>query len=373
MQFADIPGLDDLKQTLVQSVNGNHLAHALMFKGQEGGANLAMALAFANFLLCPQRTDQDACGQCDVCLKTKKYIHPDLHFVLPYKGLSEREEDAGKADMLAQWRSLLAENHWPTLSNWAAQAGIESKQISISVKESRKVLYNVALKPFEAEKKVIFIWLPEMLGTEAANALLKVLEEPNGRTQFLLVANDYDRILPTILSRTQLITVRRFSEQELSEELVSKHAVDQQKAQQIARLSEGSMNQAIHLISDMPDNNLVRFRDWFRLCYSSKMLELVTMADDFQNMGKEPQKSLLQFGLSMLRESLIWNYGDASLVKLTQEEREFITNFAKVIQPSKVERISQWINESHYQLERNVNPKMVFLDLSIRISKVIKA
>jgi len=323
--------------------------------------------------LCPNRTDNDACGECHVCQKTKKYYHPDLHFVLPYKSLSEKDEDQGKADMMAQWRSLLNENQWPTLHDWASIAGIESKQISISVKESRKVLYNVALKPFEAEKKIIFIWLPELLGNEAANALLKVLEEPNARTQFILVANDYDKILPTILSRTQLVSITKFSESDIATELESRHQIEHEKSIQIARLADGSMNEAIKLTSDMPDNNLTQVRTWFRLCFGQKIGELVSYSDEFQAMGKEPQKNLLQFALAMLRETIIWNFGDESLVKLTTDEREFISKFAPVIQPNKVEKISQWINESYYQIERNVNPKLVFLDLSIMISKIIKS
>jgi len=372
MNFSQIPGLSELKQTLTKSVRNNHLAHALLFRGQEGGAVLPMALAFANYILCPKRTELDACGECDICLKTKKYIHPDFHFVLPFKSLSEKEEDQGKAEMMAKWRSLLAENMWANLSDWAIKADIESKQISISVKESRKILYNVALKPFEADKKVVFIWLPEMLGNEAANALLKVLEEPNARTQFVLVTNDYDKILPTILSRTQSVSIPRFSEIEIAQELVRNYEVEEAKAIQIARLADGSMNEAINLIVEMPDNNLAQFRAWFNLCFGQKMVELVVMADEFHSMGKEPQKNLLQFGLAMLRESLIWNYGDETLVRLTEEENEFISRFSKVMQPQKVEKISQLFNESLYQLERNVNPKMVFLDLSINISKIIK-
>ncbi len=372
MSFQDIPGLDPLKNTLREALRGNHLAHALLFHGQEGGAAVALALAFSHYLLCPHRTETDACGECDICHKTKKHIHPDLHFILPYKSTSEKEEDQTRSDMLGQWRSFLAENLWPTLGDWAAHAGIESKQISISVKESRRIVYNVSLKPFEAEKKVIFIWMPELLGVEAANALLKVLEEPNQRTQFILVASEYEKILPTILSRTQLVSVRRFTEEEIKEELCHKMSTVPDRALQLARLADGNMNEAIFLNSGTLDNNLVQFRDWFRLCYGQKMGELVQLAEEFQGMGKEPQKNLLQFGLSMLREALIWNYGDPNLVKLTDEEKEFIANFAKIIQPNKVERISHWINESYYQLERNVNPKMVFLDLSISISRIIK-
>jgi DNA polymerase-3 subunit delta' len=372
MSFQDIPGLDELKNTLRKALQGNHLAHALLFHGQEGGASVALALAFSNYLLCPNRTEWEACGECEVCHKTKKWIHPDLHFILPYKSTSEKEEDQTRSDMLGQWRSFLAENQWPTLSDWATHAGIESKQISISVKESRRIVYNVSLKPFEAEKKVIFVWLPELLGIEAANALLKVLEEPNQRTQFILVANEYDRLLPTIVSRTQLVSVRRFSDEEISQELQGKQAIEPAKALQMARLANGNMNEAVSLVDEMPDTHLAQFRDWFRLCYAQKMVELVQMAEEFQGMGKEPQKNLLQFGLSMLRESLIWNYGDQNLVRLTNEERDFILNFSKVIQPNKVEKLSQWINESYYQLERNVNPKMVFLDLSINISRIIK-
>jgi DNA polymerase III subunit delta' len=373
MFFSDITGFKELKYTLTQSVQTNHLAHALLFRGQEGGAGIAIALAFANYILCADRTETEPCGVCSVCQKTKKYIHPDLHFVLPYKGLSEKDEDSGKAEMMAQWRAMLSENQWPTLHDWANAAGIESKQISISVKESRKILYNVALKPFEVERKVIFIWMPELLGNEAANALLKVLEEPNARTLFILIASDYDKILPTIISRTQLISIPRFSESEIAIELETKHQIESEKALQIARLADGNMNEAIKLTSDMPDNNLTHCRNWFRLCFGQKMIELVAFADEFQAMGKEPQKTLLQFTLAMLRETIIWNFGDENLVKLSADERDFISKFAPLIQPNKVEKISQWINESYYQLERNVSAKLVFLDLSIMVSKIIKS
>jgi len=373
MNFRDIPGQEEVKKTLTQALKQNHLAHALLIRSDDGGAALSVAIAFANFMLCPNRTETDACGDCDTCSKTKKLIHPDFHFVLPYKSLSEKDEDQGKAEMMAHWRSLISENFFPTLRNWASHAEIESKQISISVKESRRILYNVALKPFEAEKKIIFIWLPELLGIEAANALLKVLEEPNQRTQFLLIAHDYEKILPTILSRTQLISVRRFTENQISSTLTKDFGTETEKAEQIARLAEGNMNAARELIHGMPDNNLALFQNWFRLCYGQKMVDLVFLSEEFQNIGKEPQKNLLQFGLSMLRESLIWNYGNAEQIRLTAEEKSFMSNFSKVIQANKVDKISQWINESYYQIERNVNPKMVFLDLSIQISKIIKA
>ena len=267
MYFKDIPGQEEVKTTLTNAVKRNHLAHALLIRSDDGGAGLSLAISFANFLLCPNRTETDACGECDICSKTQKLIHPDFHFVLPYKSLSEKEEDQGKAEMMAKWRSLILENANPTLKNWAAHADIESKQISISVKESRRILYNVALKPFEAEKKIIFIWLPELLGIEAANALLKVLEEPNGRTQFLLIANDYEKILPTILSRTQLVSVRRYTSSEIASTLIKEFAIETEKAEQISRLAEGNMNTARELVDGMPDNNLSLFRNWFLLCF----------------------------------------------------------------------------------------------------------
>ena len=158
MHFSDIIGCDSLKKTLTTAVQKNHLAHALLFRGQEGGPALAMALSFSNYLLCPNRTTTDACGQCSACSKSAKYVHPDMHFVLPYKSLGTGSEDEARAEMMTKWRSLLAVNCWVTLADWTNHAGIESKQISISVKESRKILYHVALKPFEAEKKIIFIW-----------------------------------------------------------------------------------------------------------------------------------------------------------------------------------------------------------------------
>lgn len=370
MLFKEIGGLTETKQMLIQSVRNRHVAHAQLFLGNEGSANLAMALAYATYLNCENKQPEDACGQCAACIKINKLIHPDLHSVFPVAATKKVSKDPLSEHFMAEWRSFTKANPYASLTDWLTRIGTENRQPNISVEESRQVLQKLSLKAFEAEFKIMLLWLPEYLHVSAANALLKILEEPPANTVFLLVAQSADKLLTTIQSRTQLVQIRSFTNQEIWHQLVDTHGVEAKRAAQLAHLAEGNLNEAIRLSQEEKNDPHETFRDWMRLCFRASYAELIEWAEKFGKMSREGQKSLLQYGMSMVRESLVFPYQE---VRLEGEERTFVEGFTKVINARKAEMLYHYLNDAYYHVERNASPKIVFLDTSLQIAAMIKS
>jgi DNA polymerase-3 subunit delta' len=373
MLFQEIPGLDDIKKTLVQSVKQGHIHHAQLFLGNEGSGNLAMALAYATYVNCEDKQEHDSCGRCFSCIKFNKLIHPDFHHVLPVATTKKITSNPLSEHFLPEWRAFTKENPYGGLSDWLTFIGTENKQAQISAEESRQIIQKLSLKAFEAEYKVLLIWLPEMMNITSANAILKILEEPPVKTLFLLVSQNVDRMLTTILSRTQLVKIRLFSDNEVVQTLVEKMSLDPKRASQIAYLCEGSLNEAFRLSNEVKNDNHQLFRDWMRLCFRASLTELVEWSERFAKMGKDAQKNLLQYGLVMIREALVWGLGQPELVRLEGDERTFVEGFSKVMSPQKAEVLYSQLNDACFHLERNANAKIVFLDTSLSVAGVIKS
>ena len=376
MQFAQIVGLDEVKQTLVSGVKNNHVAHAQLFFSKEGGANLALALAYATFLNCENRTHEstDSCGRCASCYKFGKLIHPDLHFVFPTattKEISKREEAVSTA-FLREWRTFLTENPYANLKQWATALGAEGKQCIIPVHEGRNIIRSLSLKAFEAEYKILVIWLPELMNINAANAILKILEEPPAKTIFLLVSNSIENMLVTILSRTQLLNIRDFTNQEIETYLVQHQNLPAERAANLALLAEGNLNAA--LLMQGQDHNLSyeAFRDWMRLCFKPDLVGLLKEAEQFATLDKENQKSLLQYGLILLRQALIVKFAGEQLVKLPPETLAFAKNFGSVLSANNIRQLYEQLNQTLQHLERNASAKIVFYSLSLHIAQILK-
>lgn len=373
MRFSDIPGLTETKSILINSVKNNHIAHAQLFAGREGGANLAMALAYATFLNCKNKKEDDSCGECPSCLKADKLIHPDLHFVFPVSSTKDvAGKDALSSSFMKEWRTFISTNPFGGLNEWSTIYGGENKQVNISKEESRSVINSLMLTSYEGGFKIMIIWLPEYMHVYCANAILKILEEPPKKTIIILVSNDVEALLNTIISRSQMFQIRQFEDDELKDILVGKFKADSEQAARVVPLSEGSVNEALALLENTEDDNHCMFRDWMRYCYSKDYTQLVLWADKFQKLNKISQKSLLQYGLSMMRETLITQYQVYELSRTSGEEIAFTNKFSKALSPDKVENISILLNKSFYFLERNANAKIVFLDLSLSIAKVFK-
>ncbi len=373
MFFKEIFGLEDVKEKLIQSVNSNHLAHALLFLGHEGSANLALALAFSSYLNCTSRLNDDACGECPSCVKNAKYIHPDVHFAFPVTSVKDKKvKDLVSVSFLGEWRNFLIQDPYNNAVGWNNFLGGENKQLNITREESRQIIRHLALKPFEGEYKIMLIWLPEYMHPSAANAILKILEEPSEKTLFLLVSNDEKKLLSTILSRTQVVSIRSFTDEEIIAMLVDQHFIDRRKATQVAHLVDGNIQEALRLAREVEDDSHKMFRDWMRTCYKGDFTDMVGWSNRFNELNKAGQQTLLSYGLSIMRESLIYMSGELSLSRLIGDELEFCKNLVKVLDPDKINLISDELNKSSYHLERNANTRILFLDLSIKIFRIFR-
>jgi DNA polymerase-3 subunit delta' len=402
MRFTEIIGLHETKKFLTTSVRSGHIAHAQLFLGPSGSANLAMSLAYATFLNCENRREEDACSQCASCLKMQKFVHPDVHYVFP---VSATKTITGKEvvsdSFVASWREFLAKDVYGSAADWSFSFGGENKQLNISKEESRNIIRKLSLKAFEGHYKIMLIWMPEFLHPAAANGLLKILEEPPEKTVFLLVAHNQEQILPTILSRTQTVSIRAFTDEEVFQILSKKiengsTEISPEKIRKAAHLAEGDLNEAEKLLRNVEESSHRMFHEWMRICYKLDFQQLAGESDFFQRhrmdnkrvswtdffgkMGKEAQKSFLQYGLSMMRETLMMQAiaqespteNAEKLVRIYGEERTFVSNFSKIMQWEKVEQAAQLLNEAYYHLERNANPKILFLDLSLKIAGLLK-
>ena len=386
MLFNEIIGHDETKQLLLRSVKTNHLAHALLFDGPSGSANLTLALALAQYVNCEERQQSDgspsgvqaddACGRCASCVKIQKLVHPDLHMVFPVANLAKGKTSEA---YLSDWRKFLLDTPYRTLPDWLETVGADNKQGNISAEEARNILQKLSLKAYEGTYKIMLIWLPELMNVPSANALLKVLEEPPAQTLFLLVTNQPDKLLITILSRTQRIAVRAFTDEEVTTHLRQHLNLDETTARRVAYLADGNLAEAQKLAkqndtparSGGPDNH-TWFADWMRTCYRQDLITLVKQADQFDGFSKEKQKGLIDYSIRLYRDLFLWQQGASALLRLPDDELTFVKNFAKYLTIQHIEQIVADLNEAAYHLERNARAKMILLDMSLTFSRLIR-
>lgn len=372
MRFADIPGLAPIKQKLIQSVQSNKLAHAQLIAGKQGALNLPLALAYACYIQCLNRGSEDACGECAACSKNQKYIHPDLHFVFPLSNVkNDKDAERFKAEILKSWRSFLQEQPFGKLDDWTNYYGGENKQALISREESREIIKTLSLKPFESPYKIMIIWQPEYMHGSAANGILKILEEPPQNTFFLLVSNAADRLLPTIVSRTQLIQVPLLADEDIDNYLATHTDLKEAERRGILQIADGDLALALGLTEEEENSNQDFFTNWMRSCFKRNYGDLVRMSDDFHQFDKLNQRNMLYYSIGMMRESLLYLAGSTAINRTKGGELKFIQDFSKVLDVLKIEKANQLMSAASYYLERNGSPKMIFLNLSLQLSKVL--
>lgn len=373
MKFTDIPGLSEIKSTLIDSVRNQHIAHAQLFLGKPGALNLPLALAYSMYLHCQNKGETEACGTCAACSKSLKHIHPDTNFVFPLSNVkNDKDEDRFKSDILKDWRSFLIEQPFGDLGDWINFYGGEDKQAAISREAGREIIKMLSLKSFESAYKVMIIWQPEFMHPSAANGILKILEEPPPNTFFLLVSNAVDRLLPTVLSRTQMVQVPMLSDEELNNYLLVKNSsLQEARRQEIIQLADGNLNLAIKLIDSEEDHFQSRFEDWMRSCFKRDYAALLNFSEEFHEADKLSQRNLFQYALSMMRETLLQLSGAGAIARVKTSEANFVQNFSKVMSVNKLEKINHLLSDASYHLERNGSAKMIFLDLSLQISKTL--
>ncbi len=367
MQFEDIIGQHTAKQQLRAMVNNDHLPHALLLVGPSGCGKLALALALAQYLLCQNRSAEEACGQCSNCTKASKWIHPDIHFSFPTVGSKVTSNH-----LLEHWRAALHDSPYLHINHWFQLIGAENKQGNINKDECVSIIKKLSLKTFEGSYKILIMWMPEYLGKEG-NRLLKLIEEPPEQTVFLLVAEQSEQILNTILSRCQSLKIKRLQDQEIITALQQKYQADEAQAMHAAHLADGDFSRAIQLLREETNDQAGRFVDWMRKCYRGNGVELVRWCENLAGTGREYQKHFLQFGLHFLQQLLQLKISGASAqIRLGNAERQAADKLKDVIHWKQLEEISMLLNDCAFHIERNANPKIRFLDASIRINHILK-
>ena len=377
MYFKDVLGQEKLKMLLMQSVREGTVPHAQLFFGPRGSANLALALAFAQYVACANKQQYDARGTCPSCVKHLKFVHPDLHFVFPVATTSNVKTKPVSKNFLSEWRSLLDENPYFSLFDWLKHIGVGNKQGIISVEESSHILKDLSLKPYESETRIMLIWMPEKMNIQAANKLLKIIEEPPQKTLFLLVTESTENMLATVLSRTQLLKVPRHSDEEVLNYLMNR-GVEQVRAKMISNLVDGNINDALQLVEYVEDSeqNALNFVQWVRLCFSALQVKdinkLVQWSEMMAKSGRESQKSFLLFASNVMRDALMKNYGVEKMMKMNVSGHNFtMEKFAPFIHADNCMEIISELNLAQLHIERNANPKILFLDTSFKIARLL--
>ena len=373
MFFKDIIGQEEAKQKFILEVKEGRIPHAQLLCGPEGVGKLPLAIAYARYICCTDKGENDACGKCPSCIKFNKLVHPDLHFVYPVVK-KKSGKDVVSDDYISEWRSFLLANPYFGLSHWLNEMGAENAQALIYAKESDEIVRKLSLKSSEGGYKVMIIWLPEKMHVVCANKLLKLLEEPPEKTVFLLISEAPELILQTILSRTQRLNIRKLDESSITEALQSKFGLQQQDAENVARLSNGSFVKAMETIHLSEDNKLFfeLFVNLMRLSYQRKLREMKLWSEQVAAMGRERQKNFLEYCQRMIRENFIYNFRQRDLIYMSNEEMNFSSRFAPFVNERNVMGIMNELSEAQAHVEQNVNPKMIFFDFSLKMIVLLK-
>ena len=369
--FSRIIGQTALKARLIGNIREGRVPHAQFFLGPRGSGNLALALAYARYLLCEAPGVADSCGECPACKQMDKLAHPDLHLSFPIY-LSEKVKTCDT--FTADWRALVLKEPFLDAAIWRDQLEGENKQLRMGVNIAADITRKLSLKAYSGGWKVMLVWLPEMMDASAANKLLKVLEEPEPRTLFLLVGTEADQLLPTILSRTQLVKVPALAEADVEQALLARYDdLKPEDARACAVRSGGDLLEAVAMAEKSEEELFVLFRDWLRACYGLRVHEAAEFSEHFAKMGRERQKSLMRYGLHLIRMSLLQAERVPQLVRAVGQEQDFVQKFGALLNERRVAGLREELETAHVHLERNANPKVLFMDLSYRVYGLLRA
>ena len=363
MTFSEVIGQREAQERLMEMAISGHLPHAMMLCGPQGSGKLALATAFACYLL----DDNSASAKAML----EKLEHPDLHFTFPTIKLSSMGSDHKPVsdDFAKEWRELMLEGPYFTMDAWIQAMGGENQQAIITAGESDELVRQLSLKSSQGGYKVSVIWLPERMNIECANKLLKLIEEPPRQTVFIMVCEEPDKLLETIRSRVQRIDIRRISDEAITQALVERRGVDEGAAHRISRLANGSWLKALEELQVGSENEL--FLDMYimlmRLAYQRKIKDIQKWSEQMASMGREKQKRWLTYFLRMTRENFMYNFQNTELNYMTQKEEDFARNFARFINENNILPISDMTNLAIRDIGQNANAKIVFFDFALQM------
>ena len=373
MQFREVIGHRPTKELLIQLAQEHRVPHAILLIGPPGNGKLAMALAFAQYLNCKNKTETDSCGVCSSCLKYKKLIHPDLHFTIPVIKTSSLSKPTS-SDYLAKWREYFIANPYPLYERWNQTIAEENKQGMIYVDEASDIIQKLNKKSYEADYKVSLIWLPETMNLTCANKILKILEEPPANTLFLLVTEEEQRLLSTIRSRCQTIRLPKIEEQDLAEALASHPALAENNPNIVARMANGNyiLAEEFLLEDEVRRYNHRQYTSLMRSGYSRNLQELLTWSDELSAIGRTRQISFLRYCSEFTRENFMSNFQRSELVTMDENEEKFARKFAPFIHEKNVMHLFAEFEKSMKDIASNGNAKAVFTDMALKVSKLIR-
>lgn len=400
MQFSEVIGQRTTIQRLKSLAQNNRLSHALLFLGKEGSGALPLANAFAQYLVCDQvavrkmrqapsappslfeeelspaeenvqKLPEDSCGQCPSCLKASGSVHPDIHYSYPVVALAKGDKPPISADYSAEWRSFIRQYPYANAYDWLQSIGAENRQGNITARECSEIIHKLSFKSFESGFKILIMWMPEYLG-EQGNKLLKLIEEPPDDTLFFFVAEQEARILPTILSRTQLVRIPPIAPEAMEDALVNRAGVTPEKARPLAAVSEGNYREALSLLQHNDEDWQSMTREWLNAILKNGPVAVVRWVDDMSKFGREKQKQFLLYVNHLLEESIrLRIMGDAA-TPIPDNEVDFATRLNKMASISQQQAMIREIEQAAYLIERNAHGKMLFHALSIKIYHIIK-
>lgn len=402
MQFKDLIGQEKIKEQLKDLVQNNRLSHSLLFIGREGAGALPMSIAFAQYILCEkinpakrqeklsslfnsEETDlapadlEDSCGICPSCIKAAQLIHPDLHFSYPALKRDSKHERVLSTDYITEWREFVQQSPYNNVVDWInflkENVKIENpinKQGNITVFECDDISHKLSLKPFEGAYKILIMWMPEFLGN-SGNKLLKLIEEPPPDTIFIFVAEDENAILPTILSRTQLVKIPTLTQFDIENILIDKYKVATEKALQIAAISEGNFREALLLLQNSDEGLLMTIREWLNITVKNNVPLQVKWIDDVSKKGREKQKQLLKYFVHLIEQGIRVRYlNEKDLNSIPESEKDFAIRLNKICGIEAQEAIINELDKAIYHIERNAHAKMLFHALTIRFLHIIR-
>jgi DNA polymerase-3 subunit delta' len=403
MQFDQIIAHEEVKHHLIELVQKNRLSHALLFLGREGSGALPLALAFAQYILCEkvnpgsknkeislfgdEKTEygqislEDSCGKCSSCIKANQLLHPDLHFSYPALKKDSNHKQVLSTDYISEWREFILQFPYNNVADWLnflkqnSKSKIENpanKQGNITVFECDDISHKLSLKSFESDYKILIMWMPEFLGKEG-NKLLKLIEEPPPDTLFIFVAEDERAILPTILSRTQLIKVPSLSEKDIEYALIKNYHLTPEKAAEIAAVSEGNYREALQLIEAPEEDLQAQIREWLNVILKNDVSSQLKWLDEISKFGREKQKQFLKYFIHLLEQGIRVGYlNETDIYIVAEKERDFAFRLNKICGIEAQEAIINELNNAIYYIERNAHAKMLFHSLTIRFFHIIK-
>lgn len=373
MLFSKIIGQEKLKNRLIDTVKNQRISHAQLFLGKTGFGTLPLAIAYAQFICCTDKKENDSCGICKSCIKFEKLVHPDLHFTYPVNTNDHIKSKPISDDFIPLWRELFLENPYFDIDDWSRKLGTENKQGFIGVDESKNIIKKLSLKPYESEFKIQLIFRAEAMNADASNKLLKLIEEPTDKTIILLIAEDEEQLLKTITSRTQIIRVPPIDQAILVNKLTDFSSSEM--ANKVSKLAMGDYNFAKSKLEKEEEDQYFfkQFQTWMRVCYKADIQGINQWVEEISSssVGREKRKRFILYAIELMREGILRNYAGKEFQQFFGEEEKFVVNFAPFVHARNVLQMSEILNEAHQHISRNAYSKILFMDLSMKFANLL--